>query len=88
MRGTNCAAKVNRSAVCVSTVTRTVWDGAQVLFEVRAAGDSLAPGEILPLGTAHPVEHYWAALELELGRTSLLFNDRCLSIHSSEMCSA
>jgi RHS repeat-associated protein len=42
MRGTNCAAKLNVSAVCVSTVTRTVWDGAQVLFEVRAAGDSLA----------------------------------------------
>jgi RHS repeat-associated protein len=42
MRGTNCAAKLNVNAVCVSTVTRTVWDGAQVLFEVRAAGDSLA----------------------------------------------
>ena len=42
MRGTNCAAKRNSNAVCVSTVTRTVWDGAQILFEVRAPGDSLA----------------------------------------------
>jgi RHS repeat-associated protein len=44
MRGANCAAKLNVNTSCVSTVTRTVWDGAQVLFELRAAGDSLAGG--------------------------------------------
>jgi len=42
MRGSNCLAKNNPNAVCVSTVTRTVWDGSQILFEVRAPGDTNA----------------------------------------------
>ncbi|MFL5616045.1 MAG: RHS repeat-associated core domain-containing protein [Gemmatimonadaceae bacterium] len=39
VRGTNCQTK-NASSGCRSTLTRTVWDGAQVLGEIRVPGDT------------------------------------------------
>jgi RHS repeat-associated protein len=39
VRGPQCQTH-DKGSGCFSTVTRTVWDGGQILYEVRVAGDS------------------------------------------------
>jgi RHS repeat-associated protein len=39
VRGPACATQ-DRASGCLSTLTRTIWDGDQILYETRAQGDS------------------------------------------------
>jgi RHS repeat-associated protein len=54
IRGPNCQNKDQISG-CRSTLTRTVWDGDQILFEIRVPGDSSYPQleSDAPGGTIH-----------------------------------
>ncbi len=46
VRGANCPTK-DQTSGCRSALTRTVWDGDQVLDEVRVQGDTTSPASVL-----------------------------------------